>query len=226
MKKLLQIIGLLLIATATTNQPVKSATIAPYNIESANEKIKNYVELTRNDAYLTGLVVLENRLWEYITTTNPSVKAGLLSKNSDIILQCSDKALQFAMYFFPKCEELAFILMARVYLNIGIDPEKDIASFYEYTLIHTAAKNNFNQMLRMFASWGLNIDIDSNGITPLYEAVRYEKYQSVITLLRLGANPHHKNGAPKSPFSLMQELNNGTMKIIFNQLGAQCKLPA
>ncbi len=74
---------------------------------------------------------------------------------------------------------------------------------HNYTVLHTAAANNYIKIIDLFLKYGANIEVKcSNDATPLHIAIEKENPEIVSTLLKHGANIEAKDYYSQTPLHL------------------------
>jgi len=93
------------------------------------------------------------------------------------------------------------INMVRLLLELGSDPHA--VADANINVVYIAASNGFIDILKIFLDLGMDIDTrDSNGNTGLLKAASYMDRDTVISLVKLGADPDAKNSAGEGLFDL------------------------
>ncbi|KAI1870141.1 hypothetical protein JX265_006311 [Neoarthrinium moseri] len=94
-------------------------------------------------------------------------------------------------------EVIEYVLKER-----SVDP--DILDTNDHTPLHCAVTaHNSTEVIRLLAAGGADLESETDGYTPLMNAIRYGFFKNALALLEAGANPH---GLPDLPLGISSPL--------------------
>ncbi|KAL8750394.1 MAG: hypothetical protein Q9184_006439 [Pyrenodesmia sp. 2 TL-2023] len=102
-----------------------------------------------------------------------------------------------------------FAPVVKLLLERGANPK--VQDIYNRTIIHSAAVNGRNEILRVLFEKSTGVDINAqgtNGRTALHDAAYFNYCETIKILFEHGARTDIRDGADRSPLGVAKDMNN------------------
>lgn len=136
-----------------------------------------------------------------------SVVEALLDHGADTDLQeGADKASGTAL---NRAIDYGYTSVVRVLLNRGANPR--VIDIYQRTIVHSAAVNGKDEVLRVLFERSTGVDINAqgtNGRTAMHDAAYFDLCSTIKILFANGAKTDIRDKAERSPLGVAKDRNN------------------
>lgn len=158
------------------------------------------IEVNKGNRWCTPLI-------SAATSGYTSVVEALLDHGADTDLQeGADKASGTAL---NRAIDYGYTSVVRVLLDRGANPR--VTDIYQRTVVHSAAVNGKDEVLRVLFERSTGVDINAqgtNGRTALHDAAYFDFCSTIKILIANGARTDIRDKAERSPLGVAKDRNN------------------